>query len=73
MRQRENIRLATFPAFSAESMPAIIKSVKVDVNIRKAQMKAKHETAALVDGIGHFGVSEETNGVVPCYEDDEGH
>lgn len=40
MRQRENIRLATFPAFSAESMPAMMKSVKVDVKRRKAQMKA---------------------------------
>lgn len=40
MRQRENIRLAIFPAVSAESIPAIIKSVKVDVKIRNAQTKA---------------------------------
>lgn len=40
MRQRENMRLATFPAVSQSSMPAMMKSVKVDVNIRKAQTKA---------------------------------
>ena len=39
IRQRENIKLARFPAASALSMPAMTKCVKVEVNIRKAQMK----------------------------------
>lgn len=38
IRQSENMSCATLPAVSAESMPAIIMSVKVLVKIKNIQM-----------------------------------
>lgn len=37
----------------------------------EGEHKEEHEGAALVDGVGRFGVAVEPDGVVPCDEDEE--